>query len=166
METYLADIDLSKEIKQTILSLIRQNKHIRVRAGGNSMAPFISSGSMVTLKPINFKDIRLGDVIAYGKEGDEIFTLHRVIKIRKNAKPPFIITKGDANDSANFPIYANYLYAKAIRIENQEKVIRRIPCGVIRRIPCGVICLDTFCQRIKNLIIAIFSYLSLFTRKR
>ena len=59
-----------------------------------SMEPAIARGSLVLVRPVSWREIEEGDVIAFGNR-DEVIT-HRVAKI--DLQENSFVTKGDAND--------------------------------------------------------------------
>lgn len=62
----------------------------------NSMDPLIDKGANgIELKPSSPYDIKVGDVISYEYKGSII--IHRVVKIEKDDKGIYFITKGDNN---------------------------------------------------------------------
>jgi signal peptidase len=58
-----------------------------------SMAPTFNTGSIVAVKPIEFEQIKPGDIITF-KDVDGRTVTHRVVEINNGE----LITKGDAND--------------------------------------------------------------------
>jgi hypothetical protein len=64
----------------------------------NSMDPIIDKGANgLEIKPESTKDIQLGDIIAYQKEGSNNIIVHRVIEINQDNQGWYVITKGDNN---------------------------------------------------------------------
>lgn len=65
-----------------------------------SMEPTIPVGSIVLVKPIEFDEIKEGDIISYySKNHSDVVVTHRVASI--DADSGKLITKGDANNSAD-----------------------------------------------------------------
>lgn len=58
-----------------------------------SMAPTFNTGSIVTVKPIPFEEIKADDIVTF-KDIDGKTVTHRVVEILEGK----LITKGDAND--------------------------------------------------------------------
>ncbi|MFH1209878.1 MAG: signal peptidase I [archaeon] len=64
----------------------------------NSMDPIIDKGANgLEIRPESTKDIQLGDIIAYQKEGSKDIIVHRVIEINQDNLGWYVITKGDNN---------------------------------------------------------------------
>ena len=61
-----------------------------------SMEPNIPVGSIVYAKEIDYKDLKVDDVITYQLGSDTIVT-HRIKEI--NDKEKTVVTKGDANET-------------------------------------------------------------------
>mgnify|MGYP004533079613 CR=1 FL=1 len=73
-----------------------------IAIASGSMTPHISKGDVVIVDK-KFKNLEIGDVLAYKYEGKII--VHRVCKIINNNNEYFIYTKGDANkDFDNYKI--------------------------------------------------------------
>lgn len=74
-------------------AMLRQQPYV-FTALGNSMKPFIHAGEQLTLLPVDYSQIRIGDVISYVAFGSTngAFVTHRVLW--KNAKCLWI--KGDS----------------------------------------------------------------------
>lgn len=63
-----------------------------------SMEPNIHVGSIVYAKPVDFNELKVGDVISY-KINDSTMVTHRINSI--DDKSSSFITKGDANDNVD-----------------------------------------------------------------
>ena len=65
-----------------------------------SMEPMIPVGSIVLVKPIEFDEIKEGDIVSYySKNHSDVVVTHRVASIDIDSGK--LITKGDANNSAD-----------------------------------------------------------------
>lgn len=84
------------EVLHIIEESIQEGNSVRLRVRGNSMSPTLLDGiDVVTLKPFDPEDLKVGDVILfrYGVG----FLLHRIIEIQKsNHSAAKIVTRGDA----------------------------------------------------------------------
>ncbi len=68
-----------------------------------SMEPEIHTGSVVYVKDVDYKELKVGDVITYMLDEDT-FSTHRIVEIIPDEDDPEVIrfkTKGDANASAD-----------------------------------------------------------------
>ena len=67
-----------------------------------SMRPAFAPGDMIFVTPERLRDVRVGQVITYQIPVDDHHVeSHRVIRILKGGDDPVVITKGDANRSAD-----------------------------------------------------------------
>ena len=76
-----------------------------------SMRDEINIGDIVIIKLASGYDV--GDVITYKSNNN--FITHRIVEIRENK----IITKGDANNVVDEPIYRNQVVGKVVRNVNK-----------------------------------------------
>ena len=65
----------------------------RFKAFGVSMLPLIRAGDILTIKPVEYVDLSIGDIILY--ENNSKPFVHRIIKIRRLENSFIFITKGD-----------------------------------------------------------------------
>jgi signal peptidase I len=91
---------------------------------GTSMHPFIKKSDIVTVKPIKFEETRVGDIIAYTRSIEHGFTVHRLIKKRRDCQgKEYLTSKGDANRYGDAPVYPDDVHGKVITIERNGKSI-------------------------------------------
>ena len=102
--------------------MLADGYHLRLRVTGNSMSPFLKTGSYVTLSRVPLSELQVGDII-FCRCDDGSFKLHRLIMIQNK----ILITKGDALDFPDKPFEKKDYQGKVIRIE------RRRPHAVISR---------------------------------
>lgn len=86
-----------------------------------SMEPEYPVGSMIYVKPINYKSLKVGDVISYVANNDKTIVTHRIVAIERDSKDPETLrfkTQGDANSApdANLVHYKNVLGTPVIII--------------------------------------------------
>lgn len=99
---------------------------------GNSMKGVFSYGSMLQIKPVNIKELQIGDIIVFKdiekKFGFKYIT-HRIIIKNDNS----LITKGDNNKYQDcLPVNQNELIGKVVSFEKDgrtHKVIGGL-CGL------------------------------------
>lgn len=69
-----------------------------------SMEPTIHPGDVVAIKPVPYKDLKVGNIITFQpKSGDPMLITHRIIA-KSSGGVNRITTKGDANGAADTPI--------------------------------------------------------------
>jgi len=93
--------------------MLRDGFDVRLRVTGQSMSPFLKSGSYVTLTPVRADALRPGDIVFF-RSMDGTFMLHRLIAIRKGR----FITKGDALNAPDAPVDGKDCLGKVVRAEN------------------------------------------------
>jgi signal peptidase I len=128
----IGDSDLLKLCQETL----GKGSHLRFRALGGSMYPFIRSGDIITAKPIPPENLTVGQVLFYYKDGS--FFAHR---LKERSSNSLMITRGD-----NLPFNDNFItpsevLGKIVTIERRGKKIdmesglMRLVNWTIARIP-------------------------------
>jgi signal peptidase len=82
-----------------------------------SMEPAIHTGSVVVIKEIDPKQLKVGDIVTFmSVEYDDQLVTHRISKIEQTAINGLIFTtRGDANDSEDFaPLLASQVRGRAV----------------------------------------------------
>jgi signal peptidase len=93
-------------VLQAFPSIVGAEHSLVVRSG--SMAPAITTGSVVFVEDAPVESINEGDVITFSKSGTGATTTHRVIEIHEAANSIRFVTKGDANEDRDpEPVYRN-----------------------------------------------------------
>ena len=79
-----------------------------------SMRPTMPPGTMIIVRPAEFADLRVGDVITYQLEsGQAAVVTHRIVSIDIGDEGPRLRTQGDANPSADIePVRAEQVRGK------------------------------------------------------
>lgn len=68
----------------------------------DSMQPTFSKGDMIVVTPAPTRSVQVGDVITYqAPVGDRHVVTHRVQEVVEAGPQPTVVTKGDANESAD-----------------------------------------------------------------
>ena len=86
-----------------------------------SMEPNYPVGAMIYVKPVDYTELKVGDVISYVADNDKTVVTHRIAEIEVDEKDASVWrfkTKGDANKSADAKLvhYKNVLGTPAIVI--------------------------------------------------
>ncbi|MBR2586951.1 signal peptidase I [Candidatus Saccharibacteria bacterium] len=86
-----------------------------------SMEPKLPVGSLIYVKPTDYKTLKVGDVISYVANNDKTVVTHRIVAIEPDAKDSEVLrfkTQGDANASAdaNLVHYKNVLGTPVVTI--------------------------------------------------
>ncbi len=101
--------ELFKDILGRALSL-------RVRVTGNSMAPFLNGGEMLTVRKVRTSSLRIGDLI-FCRTRDNSLLLHRIVAKRVKDGSLVFQTKGDALFSLDEPVCESDILGKVCRVE-------------------------------------------------
>ena len=111
----------SLRIREIFVEQLRKCEPVLMKIKGNCMHPFIKKGDIVTVKPIRFDEAKTGDVIVYDRSLEQDFTVHRLIRKRRDRKGrEFLFTKADASIHGDFPVYPEDLYGKVVTIERKN----------------------------------------------
>lgn len=121
MDTIEAKQKLVKPIREIFAEQLRCGQSVRMNIKGNCMRPFIKKSDIVTVKPIKFEQTRVGDIIVYSRSLEDDFTVHRLIRKRKDRQGrEFLFTKGDVNIYGDGPVYPSDVYGKVVIIERKH----------------------------------------------
>ena len=103
-------------VEEIASELLRRGEHLRIKARGGSMIPFILDGDVVLVTPVENSEILVGDVVCYEKSPGRLL-LHRVIK-RDGER--FVI-KGDALTFTDVVVPGQIL-GRVVTIERRDRV--------------------------------------------
>lgn len=92
---------------ETLKSIVREGKTVRMRVNGFSMFPTLVDGDEVEI--VRAKKIKPGNIIVFHK--GNFLCIHRVKKVSNN----LIWTKGDFKISKDFPISLNQVIGRVKR---------------------------------------------------
>ncbi|MCK5604039.1 signal peptidase I [Candidatus Pacearchaeota archaeon] len=94
-------------IHDMIVEILSRGGKVKLSTIGTSMRPLIPAGSIVHVTGSQADNIRLGDVVLFGRESKYgKFLIHRVIKIRQGHDEVQIFTKGDSSTRDLNPLSA------------------------------------------------------------
>ena len=69
----------NKQFAALMAEVLKKGKAFRFQASGFSMAPFIKDGDILTLVDLNYRQIRIGIVLAFYHPQNSKLTVHRVV---------------------------------------------------------------------------------------
>ncbi len=78
------------------LEILKDGQSIRFAANGLSMTPSIRDGEIVTVFPVDVRDLRIGDVVLYRTPNNRL-TAHRVVRRRVAESGVIFGMRGDAS---------------------------------------------------------------------
>jgi len=112
--TIFEAVIVSFVVLQSLLILISAMMDYKCFAvSSNSMSPYLKSGDMVIVKPVEFNDIHVGDVLTFSNIKSNDFFTHRVVEL--NNEKQWIYTKGDANSVKDpTPTSCDYVVGKVV----------------------------------------------------
>ena len=113
-----------------------------------SMEPNYPVGAMIYVRPVDYKDLKVGDVISYVANDDKTVVTHRIADIEVDQSDASVWrfkTKGDANDAADGKLvhYKNVLGTPIIVIPFIGYIVHNIqqPPGVYIALVVGTLLL-------------------------
>jgi signal peptidase I len=141
---HLAMSGLSQLPSVTACSLLAES--VRIRGGirlpavGTSMVPAIHPGDVLSIQPVDSKEVSLGDVVVYEREG--VLIVHRVVGIFAAPSDPYWVTQGDRSLRDDAPIRTDELLGRVVSIERKNRRVNvyrfsnkagQALCAVLRR---------------------------------
>jgi len=116
-------LDLSQEI-------LTRGALLRFRARGSSMRPFIESGDVILIEPLDSTKVRSGDVVFY-RRVDGGLTAHRLVKINHSEGSTILTMKGDALDYSDPPVSPEQVLGRVISVEKDGHNVK-LDTGISR----------------------------------
>ena len=101
---------------------------LRLRIRGTSMLPALWSGESVAVRPVEFADVRPGDLAVFVRTGHLV--VHRVVRRTVGATGVVIVTRGDAQRHDDPPVDASELLGVVTAVHRfgaSRPVRRRLP---------------------------------------
>lgn len=87
----------SNEVSSLLKDSLLKYGSVWMRLEGKSMLPFLKSGTMVSVRNADIRDIHIGDIVVFKKDGVTI--AHRVFRKAPSAGRFFLRTKSDISFS-------------------------------------------------------------------
>lgn len=106
--------------KKLFYDLLKEGRSLKTGASGFSMYPTIKSKDKILIKPLSFKEAKVGDILAFKQKNLEALVVaHRLIKKRKN----YFLTKGDRHKKGDFdrPVIKKEIVGKVVALERAGK---------------------------------------------
>ncbi len=127
----------NRELFSIVRDTLLEGKTVRVAVKGESMLPFFRSGSTITLRPVEAKDIRKYAVVM-ADAGDN-FVVHRVIEVGDEAVTllgdgNYIGTERVTRDKIYGVVDCSALHLFLAKIWLWMRPVRRYPLALFRRI--------------------------------
>lgn len=109
----------SREFSSFAADLLQQGNTLRVRVTGQSMAPVILPGDIVTIVPALGESLRKGDVALYQRPGGEP-VVHRVVRRTASGRSPLLHFIGDAQVDPSEPVECSRILGRAVRVDRDD----------------------------------------------
>ena len=122
MSNVKADRDhLRKPLREIFIEELRKGRSVRMNIKGKCMHPFIRRSDTVTVKPIKFEETKVGDVVVYTRNFHHGFTVHRLIRKRRDHQArKYLTCKGDTSRHGDPAVYPEEVYGKVVTIERKD----------------------------------------------
>ncbi|MEK6732817.1 MAG: hypothetical protein AABY55_04245 [Candidatus Omnitrophota bacterium] len=93
----------SEEVLPALFSEVFNNKKpIRFVLNGSSMYPVLRTGDILTVKPIDFNEAEIGDILAYQDISTKKILVHRMVRREKNSGYDIILTAAEAGQRLKY----------------------------------------------------------------
>jgi signal peptidase I len=135
---------LSEVSSGTAYRLVAESVHkwggIRLPALGTSMVPAIHPGDVLSIQPVDPKEVSLGDIVVYVRE--EVLIVHRIVQTSAASSEPYLVTRGDRLLRDDAPIHPGELLGRVASIERRNRCVNVHPltnragqalCLILRR---------------------------------
>ena len=124
---------MNRPIREIFIEQLRKGHSVRMNIKERCMHPFMRKSDIVTVKPIKFEEAKVEDVVLYTRNFHHGFTLHRLIRKRRNQEGrEYLTTKGDASYHGDPAVYPEEVYGKVVTIERKDGRIVHLDTGYRR----------------------------------
>jgi signal peptidase I len=98
---------------------------IRLPAVGTSMVPAIQPGDVLTVQPVEGRNLSCGDIVVYAR--NQMLVVHRIVGTSADSRQLSLITRGDRLLRDDGPISLGDLIGQVTRIERQHRHVKLRP---------------------------------------
>ena len=102
--------------------LLNSGTPLRLQVQGASMAPFIRDGDTLTIEPVDFKRVSVGDIILF-KSLQGNLVIHRVIRKKPSSNVLQFLVQGDRAAHDDGWITGEQVYGKVTTIERGSRIL-------------------------------------------
>lgn len=119
--------------------VLHSTGQLRLAAMGQSMLPTIWPGDVLSIRAIQFEQVRAGDVILFTR--DDRFFIHRVVRkfATGGSGGPRLVTRGDSMRATDAPVSPEELLGKVESVSRNRKMKLPVPQLSSLRRGAGVI---------------------------
>lgn len=101
------------------IGLLKEGKAIRIKVKGRSMLPILRDGDTLTIAPIDWARIKVGDIVLYANRKNEWIT-HRVVRKAVNS----LMTGADSKSFLDSPIIKKEnVLGRVVKVDTGSKII-------------------------------------------
>ena len=120
------NIDSEKIKKEAYLALLKEGHLLSMPAKGWSMHPALKDGDRITIKYLDPREMKIGDIIACKKPGEVNTLVHRLVKKWTRNGRVYLVTKGDAALTFSYDpaISKEDILGKVVARERQGRMMR------------------------------------------
>jgi signal peptidase I len=104
---------------------VRMCGAIRLPAVGTSMVPAIHPGDVLSIRPVDPKEVSLGDIVVYARE--QVLVVHRIVRTSAGSSEPYLVTRGDRLLRDDGPILPGELLGRVASIERKNQRVKVQP---------------------------------------
>lgn len=101
--------------------VLRSFGQVRLKVVGTSMLPTLWTGDLLTIHREDFERVQAGDLVLYAR--NHRFFVHRVQVASGHNKSQALITRGDALEHADPPIFPAEFLGKVVAIERNGRPV-------------------------------------------
>jgi len=105
----------AKAVNSIVKGILQEGGEVRFTVTSRSMEPTMKAGDAVFIKKVPTEDLQEGDIIAF--QADDVTFTHRIVEKREIDGNIGFVTKGDNVERADFPIRAEQVLGKVVRID-------------------------------------------------
>lgn len=120
---HLAMSGLSQVSSGTACRLVAESIRVcggvRLPAVGTSMVPAIHPGDVLSIQPVDPKEVSLGDIVVYARE--RVLVVHRIVRTLTDSSEPYLVTRGDRMLRDDRPILPGELLGRVASIERKNR---------------------------------------------
>jgi signal peptidase I len=125
-------IAATTQFAAVVESVVDSGLSVRFRACGDSMAPAILNGDIITVAPVALADVARGDILLY-RDGDRVLA-HRLVGLTANDDQRRFRLRGDANLGCDRPVVTAQIVGRVTAIERDGRAVpMRATVAGIRR---------------------------------
>lgn len=96
--------------------VLEEGHDLRFRARGSSMHPLVRDDDILKVRPVDGKEISVGDVVFYRSRAKGI-VVHRVVSIRRGSEGVVLVVKGDAARCRDPLVHGSQVLGRVVGLE-------------------------------------------------